>query len=162
MSEMLTEGQVLEKLHIPDFSQLSKANMMPFVSLLPDMDPEVAKKALEQYPDFASNALNVMQEYKGILEKALEDNSEDSKACYAAYNQVMESLKKILEKDDLSFEERKYIIEQMTAVADKVHVKTRENLSFRMNALLMAGLVAYIGFSALRSFFGSNSSHALL
>lgn len=47
MSKQLTEAQVLEKLNIPDFRHLSKDNVMSFASMIQDMDPEVAKKALE-------------------------------------------------------------------------------------------------------------------
>ena len=47
MSKQLTEAQVLEKLNITDFRHLSKDNVMSFASMIQDMDPEVAKKALE-------------------------------------------------------------------------------------------------------------------
>ena len=53
MPKMLSEAQVLKKLNIPDFRHLSKDNVMSFVSMIDKMDPEVAKKALEQFPDFA-------------------------------------------------------------------------------------------------------------
>ena len=48
-SKVLSESQVLEKLDIPDFRHLSKDKIMTFFSMLPSMDPEVAKKAIEQF-----------------------------------------------------------------------------------------------------------------
>lgn len=47
MNRTLNEKQVLKKLDIPDFRHLSKENVMKFATMLPHMDPEVAKKALE-------------------------------------------------------------------------------------------------------------------
>ena len=48
MANQLTEQQVLNKLGIPDFRHLSKNNVMQFASILNEMDPAVAVKALEQ------------------------------------------------------------------------------------------------------------------
>ena len=49
MANQLTEQQVLNKLGIPDFRHLSKNNVMQFASILNEMDPAVAVKALEQW-----------------------------------------------------------------------------------------------------------------
>ena len=56
--------------------------------MLQNMEPEVAKKALEQFPEFAKMMLEVMLEYKSVFEKALDDNSASSKQCYYIYNTV--------------------------------------------------------------------------
>lgn len=47
MNRSLTEKQVLRKLGISDFRHMTKDKVVRFVSMLPYMDPEVAKKALE-------------------------------------------------------------------------------------------------------------------
>ena len=75
MSRTLSEQKVLKKLDIPDFRHLTKDKIIAFASLLPQMDTEVAKKALEQFPNFASTSLEVMREYKSILENAIVSNS---------------------------------------------------------------------------------------
>lgn len=72
----LTEKQVLKKLNIPDFRHLSKDKIMTFFSMLPNMDSEVAKKAIEQFPTYASTVKEIVSEYKGFLEKAFADNAE--------------------------------------------------------------------------------------
>ena len=43
----------MKKLGINDFGQLKRENCMHFASILDKMDPEVAQKALEQFPEFA-------------------------------------------------------------------------------------------------------------
>ena len=61
MNKSLTEAKVLTKLGIPDFRHLTKDKVVSFVSMLPHMDPEVAKKALEQFPEFSSTALSITE-----------------------------------------------------------------------------------------------------
>lgn len=46
----LSEKKVLKKLGIEDFRHMTKDKIVQFASMLPQMDPEVAKKALEQFP----------------------------------------------------------------------------------------------------------------
>ena len=59
MNRTLTEQKVLRKLGIQDFRHMTKEKVTGFVSMLPRMDPEVAKKALEQFPDFTKTAIAI-------------------------------------------------------------------------------------------------------
>lgn len=106
MGSLLTEQQMLNQLNIPDFRHITKDKVMTFASMLQNMEPEVAKKALEQFPEFAKMTLEVMREYKSVLDKALEDNTASVKQCYDIYNVVLETLKNCVEKNDLSFDEK--------------------------------------------------------
>ena len=54
MGRSLTEAQVLKKLDIVDFRHLTKEKVMSMATMLDKMDPEVAKEALEQFPELAS------------------------------------------------------------------------------------------------------------
>lgn len=58
--KQLTEQEVLEILDIPDFRHMSKDKVMKFASELPNMDPQVAKTALLQFPEFAATTRDVM------------------------------------------------------------------------------------------------------
>ena len=69
---------------------------MTFASMLQNMEPEVAKKALEQFPEFANMALEVLKDYKSVMEKTLDANSESSKQCFDIYNEVVTALKSCL------------------------------------------------------------------
>lgn len=48
----MTEKQVLRTLDIPDFRHLSKEKVMTFFSMIPQMDPEVAKKHWNNFQTF--------------------------------------------------------------------------------------------------------------
>lgn len=156
MSRILSEQKVLKKLDIPDFRHLSKDKIIAFASLLPQMDAEVAKKALEQFPNFASTSLEVMKEYKSILENALISNSESTKASIDMYNQVMSSLQKMADDDNLTFDERVYILEQMKDIAMLVDKKDTESKNTVLKIAGIAGTVALGLVAALSATLGSN------
>ena len=105
MSKQLSEVQVLKALDIPDFRHITKDKVMSFASMLNNMEPEVAQKALEQFPEFAHMALEALQDYKGIVEKAQDNAAASSKLCLELYNEVIQALKACLSKEDIPFEE---------------------------------------------------------
>ena len=84
MARPYTEQQVLKKLDIPDFRHLTKEKVIAFATMVPKMNPEVAKKALEQFPNFASTSLDVLKEYRSVIQEAMEDDRESMRSCYAA------------------------------------------------------------------------------
>lgn len=157
MNRTLNEKQVLKKLDIPDFRHLSKENVMKFATMLPHMDPEVAKKALEQFPEFSKSTKGMLLDYKEILEKGLVSNDKSIMACYERGNAIIASLQKELDKDDLAFDQRKYIIDQMMQVSKMIHEKDSENKKFIAVLSMIAGTVVAAGIGALASTLGSNS-----
>lgn len=150
----LTEKQVLNKLDIPDFRHLSKEKIMTFFSMLSNMDPEVAKKAIEQFPSYADAVKEVVSEYMTFFTKALSDNNESVQAYYSICNAILKQLSKMLEKDELSFEEKSYIIEKMMEIESRVNEKDTENKRHRLRicafvatgfVIVIAGLAAVLG-----------------
>lgn len=131
----LTEKQVLKKLGIRDFRHISKNKIMTFFSMLPDMEPEVAKKAMDQFPVYAGTVKEIVSEYRNFLDKALADNTESMRSCYAVCSSILNVLSKILEQDEYTFEEKKYIIEQMLEVESRVSQKDTENKKYRLKII---------------------------
>lgn len=82
MGRSLTEAQVLKKLDIVDFRHQTKEKVMSMATMLDKMDPEVAKKALEQFPEFASTMRQILSEYKQSLDEGMKQNAEGVKSYY--------------------------------------------------------------------------------
>ena len=156
MSRPYTELQVLKKLDIPDFRHLTKDKVIAFASMIPRMDPEVAKKALEQLPNFAFSSLDIMKESRGVIETTMQDDHESTLKCYEMYDRVMDSLERILQENELSFDEKTYILDQMKLVADEVSRKDFEKSNNRLKILGIAGGVAASIVAVLGSIIGSN------
>ena len=143
MDRPYTEIQVLKKLDIPDFRHLTKYKVIAFATMIPGMEPEVAKKALEQFPNFVSTSLEIMKEYRGILQQLMNDDRDGAEICYDMYNRVMNSLECILENDNLTFKEKTYILEQMREVADEISKKDSEKSANRIKLIgIVSGVVA--------------------
>lgn len=158
MSNQLTERNVLQQLDIPDFRHITKNKLMTFASMLQNMEPEVAKKALEQIPEFAKMTLGVLKDYKGVMEKTLDENSESSKQCFDIYNEVVDALKSCLAKDDLPFEEKKYYIEKMMEVAKMAESKDSENKGFNWKVITLGVFAVFSAIGIGASIFRGNTN----
>ena len=157
MRKLLTEQKVLKILDIADFRHLTKDKVIAMASLLDRMDPEVAKKALEQFPEFASTAKEMLAGYKDTLDKGLEVNKESVQAYYTSCSSIIETLQKQLENENISCEERKYIVDKMLELSKLIGEKDTENKRF-IAALVVIGAAAATFISlALASVLGGNT-----
>lgn len=116
MGKMLTEKQVLKKLGIKNFRHMSKDNIVAFASNLSEMDPKVAIVAIQQFPNFASNVKEVMVLYKDIVNKTIDSDSEDMKSFNQACDMLIKQLNILLDKDQLTFEEKGIVMDRIMEV----------------------------------------------
>jgi len=150
MNKTLSEQKVLKKLGIDNFRQMTKEKVVSFVSMIPQMDPEVAKKAIEQFPEYAQMALEMVKTYKSTIDKMLEANSKDTQSFYDACNSILESLQQQLSRDNISREERDNLNEKMLIVAQMISEKVSENKEFWLKILGDFGMVI-IGLAGVAS-----------
>src|SRR5574344_187446 len=157
MNRTLTEANVLKKLDIEDFRHLTKDKVITMASMLDRMDPEVAKKALEQFPEFAKTTKDMLIEYKDTLDKGLQNNKDSVQAYYDACQSIIDSLKKKLENNDLSFEQRKEIIDQMLEITKMMGIKDTESKKFIVRMAMCGAAAIGVTVMALASALGGNS-----
>lgn len=158
MTRTLTEQKVLNKLKIDDFRHLTKDNVISMATMLDKMDPEVAKKALEQFPEFSTTTKEMLSNYKETLDKGLIENKESVQNYYDSCNSIIDSLKLELDKDDLSFEERKYIIDKMLEVSKMIGDKDSENKKFIATLVGISGLVVVGAVATIAATLGGNTN----
>lgn len=157
MNRPLTEQKVLKKLNIEDFRHLTKDKVITMASMLDKMDPEVAKKALEQFPEFSNTVKEMLIGYKDTLDKGLELNRESVQSYYDSCKSIIEVLQKQLDDENLSFEERKYIIDKMLEISKMMGEKDSENKRF-IATMAVTGMVAVgIVTAVLASALGGNT-----
>lgn len=158
MSKVLTETQVLKKLNIPNFRHLSRDNVMSFASMIQDMDPEVAKKALEQFPQFTQIVIESLKDIRETAIKVLDDDKDSTARFYNICDEIIAALKASLSADNLSFEEKKYYIEQMKEVAKMVADKDTEGKKFKWSILVACATVAVFVLGTAATLLGGNSN----
>ncbi|WP_311561489.1 hypothetical protein [Peptoniphilus duerdenii] len=122
--------EVKNALKIDSFRNLSKDKIMEFVTLIPNMDKEVAIKIIEQYPAFAKLSESMVAQLNKMCDTALEKNEESQRLTIQAYKQILDELSNQLHMEDISKEEREKITKQMIEIADKISVKDTENKTF--------------------------------
>ena len=65
---LVSEEQVKDALQINKFSEISKDKIMEFVSLIPNMDKEVAIAIINQFPAYADSANNMVAQLNDMCD----------------------------------------------------------------------------------------------
>ncbi|MCB4943710.1 hypothetical protein LGV92_06415 [Streptococcus mutans] len=139
---LVSVEEVKNALNIESFRNLSKDKVMEFISLIPNMDKDLAIKIVEQFPSYADYSQNIVKQLNMLCEKALDRNDNGQKEAIEAYRKVLDELSVLLQKEETSVDERKYITEQMIATADKIAAKDTENKEFLEKIIKCGSYVA--------------------
>ncbi|AUS29687.1 hypothetical protein ACQGAO_27450 [Rhodococcus sp. 1.20] len=142
----LNEDEVKKQLGIESWRNLSKDKMLRFAAMMPDMDTEVTLKIIEKFPDFKEFALDTVKEIEKAHESTLKSNDKSQDQVYKALQDIREILKGELDKDDLDWDQRKFIIELVQETGKLAFQKDGEGKQF-LNTVL--GKVALVGGSVV-------------
>ncbi|WP_334138928.1 hypothetical protein [Corynebacterium variabile] len=124
------ETELKEALGIDTWRHLSRDKMAAFISTLPQVDTDVAMKIVEQFPSFKDFAQRAIDQLTRAHEDSLEANQTSTTQVHQAYREVRAALMAELAKDNLTWEQRRYIIEQIQQTADQQFAKDSENKRF--------------------------------
>ena len=157
MSKTLSEQKVLRQLKIKDFRHLSKDTVMRFASSIQRMDPEVAKKALEQFPNFANAVKDGITQYKEVAEKVIKSGDNDHDRLIEMIDMENQQLIKMLDNEDLTLEEKFQIMEHLDRLQNKVAEANKEMRNYRLK--IAGGVLSLVGVSilTLAAAIGSNA-----
>ena len=133
------EEQVKKALKISSFRELSKDKVIEFVSMIPDMDKDVALAIIGQFGNFKEMSISMVQSFKEMSNKAMDSNDKSQMKVAEAYNKIIDQLGVMLQKDELTFEEKQWCINKEVEIADKLAAKDTENKQFLGNVLKAAG-----------------------
>ena len=144
MKRTISENKALKLLKVDSFRNVKKDQIVELAAMLDKMEPEVAKKAVEQFPDLAKSVLDLMKSNKEVAEKALISNDDSMKVCYDHYTTIMHVAERMCEQDDLTFEERYRLMLLMKDIADMKKEKDSENkkFNFAITSTIVTGAVA--------------------
>ena len=154
MNRSMTEDKVLRKLGIPDFRHLTKDKVVSFVSMLPYMDPDVAKHALEQFPAFAETSLAIVGCLKDSLATIVSGNAENMSEFNTRCQEALSALEAELKREDLTDEGRKLVIDGIMGIIEMISKKDSENKEFLSRLLHGAILVSAFTLACLAAALG--------
>ena len=131
---LYNEAAVKRMLGIETFRQLSGERIVEFVNMIPQMEPEVAIKALEQFPELKNLMLGLAEEGKNAYVAGLEANEKSSEATLSRMDAIIDIFKAQLDRDDLSPEERNHINDCLLKLnADNVEVVPSRSRSYSLS-----------------------------
>ena len=136
--------QALALMNRTDFKNLSKSDVLSIVSKLNELQPDVAKEVIKQYPEFVKLLQSSMVEYRDILEKLSDSDDASINQFYSTTDKELNSLQnsrkeyfdladkirgdlsKCLDDPNITEEERSEIRAQELEILDKVGKKDQE------------------------------------
>ena len=143
----LKEQQILERMGIENWRQMSSDKIVEFASSMPYLDPEVAKAAIAQFPNFSDMAKDIVSTLKDSLDSIDAQNAKSSEQAYAANMQILNDLSARLNKRFLLPGERKRIIEAMVQVSNNIVELEKANKHFLSKSIqaVTGACVATVG-----------------
>lgn len=145
---LLSEDAVKDELGIDDFRQVTKGQVVKLVSSLSQMDPEVAKKVIEQVPELGKVALGMARELKEDYQSGLNANDKSSERTIMQLNAIIDILSEQLKNDGVTPEEKVHIINCLNDLADKaleVHQMDQDLIRDGLKLLARVAGCALIG-----------------
>lgn len=120
------------------------------------MDPHVAEKALEQFPDFAKTIVELASDYKEVFLKCMADNSSTTQACLTTCQTIIDTLGEQLKNGIVTYEEKRYYIETMKDISKQMQNINTENKNFLWKVIAAAGITAVLLGGVVLTVLGGN------
>ncbi|MFD5984336.1 hypothetical protein [Streptomyces cyaneofuscatus] len=125
-----SEAEIMQALEIESWRNLSKDKMIRFAAMMPELETEVALKIVEQFPVFKDFAMDTVDAMEKAHESTLSANKQSQEYVHQAFREIREILKGELDKGDLSWEEKKFLIEKIQETGRLEFQKDSENKQF--------------------------------
>lgn len=158
-----SEVEIMNALGIESWRNLSKSKMIEFASMMPEMDTEVALKVVEQFPEFTRFALEMLDGIEKRHESTLVHNEQSQQNVHRAYEEIRRILKRELTDAELTWDQKKYIMDLIMETGNREFAKDSENKQFLDDwftrvavagaGVLLAGVVAIGGRAVLKDGF---------
>lgn len=156
----IDEKDLLKMLGIPSFRYMSKDKLASFVSALPDIDPDVAKKALEQFPDLSAAIAEIVGHYRGIVTECLAGSDADTRLCLEACASTIGSIQRELESETLTFDQRETLIGQSVGLVQTMRAIDADGKRFRAHVIYASSIAFGLATAALVSVLGGKADFA--
>ena len=129
MPPYTSEVEIRNALGIESWRELSKNTFLRFLDSLPEVDPEVALKLIDQVPEITKLARGTLDEAAKAYEAALLSNARSQEMVHQIHLKRLRILKDELDKD-LTPEERMRVLDEIREVNSNVLLKDTENKRF--------------------------------
>lgn len=153
MKAVLNRQEVLDHFGINSFRELKSEQVTELYSMIKDMDKDVAKEAIEQFPNFKEYGISLFEKLNESYNNVINANKDSAKQAAEAYGAILTTLQEEFKKDNYTLEEKHAIASRMVDVADRLREMDIDNKKFLLQIVkyvtMAAGAVASIGSAIL-------------
>lgn len=139
----ISEEAVKKALAINSFREVSKEKIVDFISMIPNMDKDVAISIINQFPVYTEFASNVVATLKEMCDNFIASEDASQREIMAMYRQTLEAFEKNLNNDDCTPEERQEIRQVMILIVEQASKKDSEHKQWLID--LAKGIVPAVG-----------------
>lgn len=151
------EFELKRKLGIESWKNLSKDKFLTFVSEMPNMSKEVTLKVIEQFPDLKSLVLDSLGQVEVQAANALDSNWKSQKKIHKAFAEQREILRRELDRERLTTEDRFSILKLLAETIDKEAAKDSEHKAFFYKLVTTVASITVVGVAAGLAILGGKS-----
>lgn len=146
-----TEDDVKQALGIDSWRNLSKDKFLTFVSELPNMDKDVAMKAVAQFPDFSNLVISGLDQFKEQALAAQKFNWKGQRQVHKAFKDYRAMLNRELERGDLTGDDRFRILQLVNdAITKQMELQERhQNFILKVLGVTASVLVTVVSLALL-------------
>lgn len=151
----VTEKKLMKKLGISDWRHLTKDRMVKFASSIKNVDPEVAKRIIAQFPDFKDYSLTLLKEYSRNIDLIIENNKNSSDEIISVCKSLIATLESLIASDDTDLSEKDKLIDKELEVIELMRRIDADNKRYLLLLNGMFGLASAFSIAVVGSILGS-------
>lgn len=136
-----TQEQVKDALMVDNFQNLSRDKIGEFISLVPNMDKEVAALITDQLLESQESSIKMLEQMNVMCDRTLKSNDTSQMEAINAYKEILDVLGERLKTEKLTYSQKDKIVRDMISIADRIAVKDTENKGFLLKII---GSVAFV------------------
>lgn len=129
-NQLYTKEDVKKALGITDLRNMSVDKVVELVSLMPQMDKELAMAIVGEFSNYAELCKAMIAEMGNTCDQAIKESKDSQLETISAYKKILDSLDEALKDDNLTVDEKMQIADKMIEVADKISAKDSEQKDF--------------------------------
>lgn len=154
-NKKLDEKNFLQKIGVNSYSEIDKEIIPKVIDTWSDIDPDVKAKIIQCIPEFVESFKGMVDIYSKNIDNAYNSNENSVNNFYSSTKLILTSLDKLLNQENLTFEEKKYVIDKMEEIAKMGFDKDSENKEYNLSMAekvslpVALGLVAIVGITGL-------------
>ena len=104
------EKKALKIMQKENFRNVTKDNIMQFMSILDKVDPEVAKEMIAHITEAVMRIIEADRNYSDILKRAMESIETTTSSCFESEDEIIKTSKRKLIKKEHHLKKRNFIL----------------------------------------------------